>query len=145
MATSPIKKLFSQSDVLSRLQDHANHLLRLQQILDAALPAVSRGSVHVANLQDGELIVHAESPSMATRVRLCQDSIRNAFQTHGEAIFSIKVKVRTSPFHGNMVAEETLERKIGQPGKDALQDLGDRLSPDDPLARALRRMIDRSR
>jgi hypothetical protein len=145
MATSPISKLFGQSDVLARLQDHALHLLRLQRILDATLPPATRGSAHIANLQEGELIVHVQSPAMATRLRLCIESLKTALQTHGEAVTAIRIKVRTVRFQGDSVTTDAPDRHIGAQGKDALRRLGDSLGESDPLALALKRMIDRSR
>ncbi|MDP5238126.1 DciA family protein [Uliginosibacterium sp. 31-16] len=144
MATSPINKFFIKSDVLSRLQDHANHLIRLQRKLDAALPAASRGAAQVANLQDGELILHVTSPVMATRLKLGLESLKDSLQAAGEPVRSITVKVRVSPFQGTGREEEAEVRPIGAGGREALQHLAEELKPDDPLARALKRMVERS-
>ena len=144
MASSPISKFFSHSDPLARLQDHARLLLRLQRKLDAALPAAARGAASVANLLDGELTVHVTSPVMATRLKLSQESLRASLQAAGEAVSSIRIKVRASPFQGNGQAEEAEVRPIGTGGREALLQLADELKPDDPLARALRRMVERS-
>lgn len=144
MATSPINKLFGQSDVLSRLQDHANRLIRLQRKLDLALPAVSRGAVQVANLQEGELTVHVTSPVMATRLKLGLESLKASLQAAGEPIRTITVKVRVSPFQGQGQQAEAEVRPIGTGGKEALLQLSNELKPDDPLAQALKRMLDRS-
>ncbi len=144
MATSPLNRFIGRSDVLARLQDHAARLQRLQRKLDAALPAVSRGAAQVANFQDGELILHVVSPVMATRLKLGLETLKHALQVAGEPVQSIKVKVRASPFRGNGREEEVSVRPIGAGGRAALQTLAEDLKPDDPLARALKRMIDRS-
>lgn len=144
MKTSPLNRIFGRSDVLARLQEHANHLIRLQRKLDAALPRGSQGAAQVANFQNGELILHVASPAMSTRLRLSQESLKTALQIAGEPVTSIKVKVRANPFRGNHSAQETPVRPIGKGGRDALQSLADGLGQDDPLARALRRMVDRS-
>ena len=144
MATSPLNRFIGKSDVLARLQDHAARLLRLQRKLDAALPAVMRGAAQVANLQEGELIVHVSSPVMATRLKLSLSTLKSSLQAAGEPVESIKIKVRASPFQGNGRQEEVEVRHIGAGGKAALQHLADELRPDDPLARALKRMVERS-
>lgn len=144
MATSPLNRFIGRSDVLARLQDHAARLQRLQRKLDAALPAVSRGAAQVANLQDGELILHVASPVMATRLKLGLETLKASLQAAGEPIQNIKIKVRTSPFEGNGREEEVQVRPIGAGGRAALQGLADDLQPDDPLARALKRMVERS-
>jgi len=144
MATSPINKLFRQSEVLSRLQDHANRLIRLQRKLDAALPASSRGAAQVANLLDGELILHATSPVMATRLKLGLQTLKANLQAAGEPVQSITVKVRVNPFLGKPEADEVKVRPIGEGGREALIHLSEGLEADDPLAKALKRIVERS-
>jgi hypothetical protein len=143
MKTSPLNKFFGRSDVLARLQEHASRLIRLQRKLDAALPASSAGAAQVANFQDGELIIHVASPTMATRLRLSMGSLKTSLQVAGEPVNSIKIKVRASPFRGNHQEKEAQVRPIGRGGRAALQELADGLAADDPLARALRRMVER--
>jgi hypothetical protein len=144
MATSPLNRFIGKSDVLARLQDHAGRLVRLQRKLDLALPAAARGGAQVANLQDGELIIHVTSPVMATRLKLGMESLKGSLQAAGESITSIKIKVRANPFQGNGREEDVEVRHIGREGKAALQHLAEDLKPDDPLAKALKRMLDRS-
>lgn len=144
MAASPLNRFFNKSDPLSRLQEHANRLMRLQQKVDKALPAAVRSGAHVANLQDGELILHVSSPVMATRLKLGLESLKGSLQAAGEPIHTIKIKVRANPFQGNGREDGVAVRPIGREGKAALQHLAEELSPDDPLAKALKRMVDRS-
>lgn len=141
--TTPLVSFLGQSDALARLQEHAGRLLRLQRKLDAALPAAVSGAAMVANFQDGELTLHVISPAMSTRLRLSQESIKRSLLMAGEAVSTIKVKVRASPFRGNHQPEELAPRPIGRGGREALQALADSLREDDPLARSLRRVIDR--
>lgn len=145
MKTSPLSRIFGRSDVLARLQEHANHLIRIQRKLDAALPRGSQGAAQVANFIDGELILHVVSPAMSTRLRLSQESLKKALQVAGEPVTSIKVKVRASPFRGNHPEQEVPARSIGKGGRAALESLAESLGNDDPLARALRRMVERAR
>ncbi|MBS1207851.1 MAG: hypothetical protein H6R19_249 [Proteobacteria bacterium] len=144
MATSPIHKLFGQSEILSRLQDHANRLIRLQRTLESALPAASSGAAQVANFQEGTLTIHVASPVMATRLKLGLESLKSRLQAAGEPVESITVKVRTSPFQGRNEQEEAEVRPIGSGGRAALLQLSEGLKPDDPLALALKRMVERS-
>lgn len=143
MKTSPINNFLGRSDVLARLQEHAGRLMRLQRKLDAALPRGVRGAASVANFHDGELILHVTSPAVATRLRLSLETLKTALQVAGEPVSSIKVKVRASPFKGNGIDAEAPVRPIGAEGRNALLSLADNLASDDPLARALRHMVDR--
>lgn len=144
MATRSLESFFSRSDVLARLHDHAERLQRLQRLVDAGLPANVRGAVRVANFQDGELILHVTSPALATRMKMSVASLRDNLMVAGEPVNAVQVKVRTTPFVGLNPEAEAPVRPIGADGKAALLALSEHLREDDPLARALRRMVDKS-
>lgn len=144
MSTSPLSKFMGKSDALARLREHANYLSKLQRKVEACLPANSRPAIHVANLQEGELVLHVESPALAARLKLSQNGLINELQIAGEPVKTLKIKVRTQSFQGNDRYDTSEVRSIGTGGKEALRMLEENLDPDDPLASALRRMLDRS-
>lgn len=143
-STTPLGKVLGSSEALARLRDHAQRLARLQRAVDAALPPAIQGRAQVANLVEGRLTLHVQSPAMATRLKLGLETLQERLRTAGEPIAEIKVKVRTStlPMAGHTMHDSS--RRIGERGRESLRTLGDSLQPDDPLAQALRRMIDRS-
>jgi hypothetical protein len=116
----------------------------MQRIVDSALPGHMRDQARVANFIDQCLTLHVQSPAMATRLRLSLDSLRNTLQAAGQAVAEIKVKVRSIPFAGNGYAELSISRRISGVGRESLLQLSDGLKQDDPLAQALRRMVERS-
>jgi len=144
MSTSPLSTFMGQSDALARLREHAAYLARLQRKVEACLPANSRPAVHVANLRDGELVLHVESPALAARLKLSQNGLISDLQIAGEPVNALRIKVRTQPFQGNDHYDASEVRSIGTGGKDALRALQANLDPADPLAGALQRMLERS-
>lgn len=144
MSTSPLSTFMGRADALARLREHATYLARLQRKVEACLPANSRPAVHVANLHDGELILHVESPALAARLKLSQNGLIRDLQIAGEPVNALRIKVRTQPFQGNEHYDASEVRSIGAGGKEALRSLEANLNPDDPLASALRRMLERS-
>jgi len=142
LASTPLRKILGTSQPLAHLQDHAARLLRLQKTVARTLPAAMRDAVRVANLQDGTLFLHVPSPSLATRLKLSQESLRSALLVAGENIHDIKVKVRVDP--GTKAPPPPPARKIGEQGRQALQALRQSMKADDPLALALKKMEDDS-
>ena len=145
MCAAPLNRFLGGSDALSRLQDHASRLLRLQNRLDPLLPATMRGAIRVANFEMGTLSLHAPNASAASRLKMSQQSLISGLQGAGEAVQFIKIKVR--PIHSserNALYAKT-ERRVGEQGRDALKSLGDKLDADSPLAKALQNMLKNSR
>lgn len=143
MAATPLDKLFGSNETLARLQDHARRLRRLQGVVDRCLPPNLRGLVSVANFAEGTLTLHVPSPALATRIKMSSDSIKGDLMALGELVEQIQTKVRVSRAQPRQA--EKVERRIGREGKAALDELRDSLKPDDPLAAALKRMLERSR
>ncbi|WP_018605636.1 DciA family protein [Uliginosibacterium gangwonense] len=142
MASTPLKKILGASEPLARLQDHAARLLRLQRIVSRAVPQVMRNLVQVANVQDGVLYLHVPSPALATRLKLSQETLRGALMNDGMPIVEIKIKVRVER---HAPPPTPPRRSITPTGRDALRQLRESMSPDDPLAQALKHMEDKSR
>lgn len=145
MTTSPLNNFLNRSEALARLHEHASYLARLQRKLETSLQPAMRKGVHVANLADGELTLHVDTPTLATRLKLSQKSLLADLQVAGEPVRTLRVKVRAQPYLGNDRYDVAEPRAIGEGGKEALGALQATLRPDDPLARALQRILSRSR
>lgn len=142
VSSSPLSRILRASEPLSRLQDHAARLLRLQKALDKALPPVMKNAVRVANFQDGVLFLHVPSPALATRLKLGQEGLRAALLASGENVFEFKIKVRVD--RHDREQRFAPHRHISEQGREALEALRKSLKADDPLARALKKMEDDS-
>lgn len=145
MASTPLGKLLGSSGALARLKDHAGRLMRLQKTVEASLPASMRGAVHVANVADERLVLHVTSPALAARLKMSLENLKHDLLAGGEVISEVQVKVRTSGPPTARTTGPVPERHIGNDGREALRRLSDELKADDPLALALKRMVQRSR
>ncbi len=145
MCATPLKRFLGASDALSRLQDHAARLVRLQRQLESSLPDNMLGAVSVANFEAGILTLHASTPALASRLKMSLETLRNDLLALNEPVQDIRVKVRavhSSERHALYASEE---RHIGESGKQALKELEDKLGADTPLGQALKRMREQSR
>lgn len=145
MATGQLNRFLGSDDALARLRDHAARLVRLQGQLERQLPANMLGAVSVANFDAGVLILHVNTPALASRLKMSIDTLRSALSAVGEPIQGIRIKVRAvhSSERGGLYARET--RSISTQSKAALKNLGESLDPESALARALREMVDKTR
>jgi hypothetical protein len=144
MAT-PLKRFLGASDALSRLQDHAARLVRMQRMLESTLPRNMLSAISVANFEAGILTLHAATPALASRLKMSLETLRNDLLALNEPVQEIRVKVRavhSSERHALYASEE---RHIGESGKQALKALEDKLGTDTPLGQALKRMREQSR
>lgn len=145
MSASPIKRFLGASDALSRLQDHAARLVRMQRLLETRLPANMLGAVSVANFDAGVLTLHASTPALASRLKMSLETLKSELLAQNEPVQEIRVKVRAVHSSERHALYATVERKIGEQGKSALKELEDKLGADTPLGRALKRMREDSR
>ncbi|MDB5801894.1 MAG: hypothetical protein JWL63_2833 [Rhodocyclales bacterium] len=145
MCATPLKRFLGASDALSRLQDHAARLVRMQRRLELSLPPNMLGAVSVANFEMGTLTLHASTPALASRLKMSLESLRSDLLSQNEPVQEIRVKVRAvhnSERHALYASEE---RRIGESGKHALKELEEKLGADTPLGQALKRMREQSR
>ncbi|MFT4173573.1 MAG: DciA family protein [Rhodocyclaceae bacterium] len=138
-----IGDVFGSSDALSRLQEHAQRLVRAQRVVDQQVPRAMRGTVAVANLRDGVLVLHVPTPALATRLKMSAESLRNALRDTGMPIEELQVKVRPvqmAPASGLYTAEN---RTIGSKGRQAFGELTNHIDSRTPLGQALGRFLKR--
>jgi hypothetical protein len=136
-------EVFGASDALSRLQEHAQRLVRAQRLVDQHVPRAMRGAVAVANLREGVLVLHVPTPALATRLKMSVESLRNALRETGMPIEDLQVKVRPvqmAPASGLYAAGN---RSIGAQGRQAFGELSAHIGTETPLGQALGRLLKR--
>lgn len=140
----PISTVLGKTDELSRLSEHAARLQRLQRVVNTVLPRNMHGAVGVANLQEGLMSLHANSPALATRLKQSVPSLIATLQVAGEAVNDIRIRVRTRQELGLPEPVATPARHIPESGRQSLRKLEKSLDANSPLARALKAIVDKA-
>ncbi|MGC3964740.1 MAG: DciA family protein [Rhodocyclaceae bacterium] len=140
-STTPLGDLLGSSEALSRLQEHAGLLVRIQRIVDQQIPRAMRGAVAVANCREGTLALHVPTPSLASRLNMGMDSLRAALRDAGLAVEEIKVRVRPVQMAPDTHLYAREGRRIGNQGRAAFGELSGRLDADSPLGQAVARLL----
>lgn len=125
---------------LDKVSYHAGRLLRMQRILESALPrTLVRGS-RVANYKLGKLIIHADSGAVATKLRQIAPTLVGVFLGEGTQVTGIEVRVQPrNPLPGRSTDKSAVP--IANRAKQGLTSLATRLPADSPLKAALERLI----
>lgn len=140
--TGPLENYFRSAAPLARLGEHAARLGRLQSILVGVLPAHLAESCGVANLKEGELVLHARSGAVAARLRQMLPSLQQAFAEQGVLLTGIKLRVEVvNPMTPRPAAAP---RSVPAQARDGLSSLAETLPAQSPLTQALRRFVQRT-
>lgn len=140
--TRPLDGYLQTADALSRLQDHAARLVRLQSVLDELIPPPLGEACRVANLRQDELIIHVSHGAAAARLKQMLPTLQEGYTRRGHAIASIKVRVHLeAPRPG---PPPPRVRQVSPVMRDELARLAEHLPKESPLAAALARFIRRS-
>jgi hypothetical protein len=100
MPARSLQEHLATADDTARFAAHAQRLLRLQRLLETALPPPLRSHTRVANLRQGKLIIHAANSAVAAKLRQFGPRFTELFLKNGAQINEIDVKVQaktTSP------------------------------------------------
>lgn len=128
---------------MARLAVHASRLQKLQQILEKTVPSLLARSCRVANFKLGVLVIHAENGAVAAKLRQMAPSMSATFQSAGEQIAEIRIKVQPQE-----IAHEHKPHAqaaiLGEDSRARIDHLADTL-PDGPLKAALEKLVLRSR
>jgi len=128
---------------MARLALHASRLQKLQKVLEKIAPSLLARSCRVANFKLGVLVIHAENGAVAAKLRQMAPSMSAAFQSEGEQVAEIRIKVHpleTAHEHKPQAQAAVL----GEDSRARLDHLADTL-PDGPLKTALEKFVLRSR
>ncbi|HEX8962235.1 MAG TPA: DciA family protein [Rhodocyclaceae bacterium] len=128
---------------LSRLADHAAHLLRLQRLFESAVPRSLVRGARVANFKLGRLVIYAENGAVAAKLRQIVPTLSGAFANSAPEVTGIEIKVQPRQDSGPGRPAST-HAPLGDHAKQGLTSLADRLPKDSPLVRALRRLVGHS-
>jgi hypothetical protein len=114
----------------------ARRLLDLQRQVRAALPAPLSGSVSVASLKDGCLLLVTENGAAAGKLRHCVPQILRSLARRDPDVTAIHVRVQVTKRVNPLPRKQ---KSINPEGRAALRALADRL-PSSPLRLALKRL-----
>lgn len=126
MPARSLQEHLATADDTARYAAHAQRLLRLQRLLETALPPPLRSHTRVANLRKGKLIIHAANSAVAAKLRQFGPRFTELFLKNGAQINEIDVKVQaktTSPVR----VKRTPVDPPGEERKQALTQLANTL------------------
>jgi hypothetical protein len=139
-------RLFAHDNPLGHLQDHAARLVRLQQVLEAGIPAQLARACRVANLKNDTLIVSVRGSAMAVRLKQGLPSLEQHFALAGYPLVRIKIKVALPEEEAPQAPRPAPERVISAPAREEIERFAASLPEDAAALRAaLERLARRSR
>lgn len=141
--TQSIQRFLGGGDALSRLQDHAARLRRLQGAVERCLPPLLAASCQVGNLKGETLVVFAQGNAVAVKLKQMAPSLVERLRDQGHLLSEIQVRVavqQPTPWR-----PAPTERSISAQGKQSLTEFAATLPADSPLREALERLARRSR
>ena len=143
MPVQKIGDVIATSGNLGPLARHAQRLRGLQhQLLDAIPPAFAT-ACRVTNLKSGTLIVLADNPAVAAKLRQLAPRLVTHMQKQAIEVTGIRVDVQVKP-HKIKDEEQVTERPLAPDAIRKIEHLSGRLRPS-PLREALVRLASRAR
>lgn len=126
---------------LARLTDHAQHLLRLQRLFQAATPLARQA--RIANLRLGKILIHAANGAVAAKLRQMEPRLTGIFFSEAREVTGIEVRVQPRA-KTHLPVRPSDRAPPGDSQKQALTRFADSLRPDSPLKTALVKLVGRS-
>lgn len=141
MPAQKIGDVIARSGDLKALARHARRLSDLQQLLTEATPSPLAAASRVVDLKAGTLVVLADNPAVAAKLRQLAPRVLKHLQNQQPEITGIRVGVQVKTH--KIKAEHDVTRSLLPP--EAIQDLGGlaKALPPSPLKSALLRMVAR--
>ena len=140
MQTRSLHDHITTAEDTARFAAHAQRLLRLQRLLDTALPPTLRGHVRVANLRQGKLIIHAANSAVAAKLRQFGPRFTELFYKDGAQISEIDVRVQAKPPAAPRVRPTPIDLP-SEERKQALTQLTDTLPDGSPLKTSVQGLL----
>jgi hypothetical protein len=140
MPARSLQDHLSTAEGTAQFAAHAQRLLRLQRLLETALPPTLRSHARVANLRQGKLIIHAANSAVAAKLRQFGPRFAELFYKAGAQISEIDVRVQAKP----PAIVRDRPKPIDLPSnarKQALTELADSLPDDSALKLSLRGLL----
>jgi hypothetical protein len=127
---------------LARLSAHANRLMRLQRLFEAATPLARQS--RIANLKLGKVVIHAANGAVAAKLRQMEPRLAAVFRCEAAEVTGIEIRVQ--PAGGQRPAiRPAISAAIGTQQKHALTSLANGLPEGSELKAALERLVSRSK
>lgn len=139
---APLDHFLGTAGDLQALSAHAARLSRLDRLLQAELPDHLVGSCRVANLRDGQLIVHVEGGAAAAKLRQLTPRLVQGLQRQAAPVSSLRLRVK--PPDAPAYPPSVPTRALSAQARTQIDGLAAGLPPDSPVAAALRRLAARS-
>jgi hypothetical protein len=135
VALSRVSRLLDDS-ALQKLTGQARHLLALQHIVRASLPAELAALASVGSLTSGRLTLFVDNGAAAAKLRHLAPVLLEKLAGRAPEVTAIQLRVQAGSF-GNPLPKKL--KTVGPAGGKALKALADRL-PNSPLRQAVRRL-----
>ena len=136
------EKLLERSDQTARVLAHARLLMRLEQCFAASVPPGLAGHARVVNYRLGTIVIHAENGAVAAKLRQIGLRLQDSFVKIGLECNQIEVKVQPAQNPSQSITSTV--KPMSPLSARTLADCADRMPEESPLARALRRLVDRA-
>ena len=94
MQARTLNDCLNADETMARLAAHAGRLLKLQRIIETAVPTALAQSCRVANYKLGVVIIHADNGAVATKLRQLAPSLSDELRTGGSEVTEIRIKVQ---------------------------------------------------
>lgn len=135
--------LCTPAGTLETLDRRCSSLASLDQILAELLGPPLAGHCHVANIKADTLVLHADSPAWASRLRFMAPELAGpmARHAHGASLRHVRVVVR-APVQAPTPLHPSAKARLSQRSADLLRATADD-EPDPGLKKALRRLASR--
>ncbi|MDA8261134.1 MAG: DciA family protein [Betaproteobacteria bacterium] len=140
MTARSLQEHLASGDSMARLASHAQRLLQLQVLLQAALPEALRPHVRVANFRLGKLFIHAANGAVAAKIRQFGPSLASDLSNKEAKVTQIEVRVQAR----NPSPPRPPHARPAVPGlkqKQGLTALAQDLPDESPLKQALERLL----
>ena len=134
--------LFS-NDGIGRMSAQARRLMKLQRVLEQALPPGLAHCTRLANLKPGVAVLHAPNGALATKLRQLLPRLTESFRNEGVDLNEIRVKVQPVAQAWRPAQVQT-PAVLGIQQKQGLTSLAASLPQDSPLRAALTRLVSRA-
>lgn len=137
-----VHDLLRKDSAAGQVMAHASLLLRLNGLLQQAVPAPMGAAVRVANVKAGKIVILAENGAVAVKIRQMAGRLEQMFSAAKVECSGIEVKVQ--PRERLEEAKPLLARPISEQAAGSLQRLADGLPTNSALQRALQHLLNRA-
>lgn len=145
-SSTPIYKLLrAQKGDVAELVTHARQLGHLSDIIQAMLEPSLADHCHLAHFDGSRMVIVADSPAWATRLRFSVDTLVSQLQQYSNKFHRLsKIEVAVRPQLPDLPQVNVVERTISVEAAQYIEESAD--SVEDPdLKQALQRLASRQR